>query len=526
MRTLRHHLQIRPHGERLLTSSAAFWLFSARVLVFAMASAEAVAWGYLGFLFGEGPVRVAVAAFTGIAIFLVVWMIDVSLITLDRAWAEHARAILGQVSSSRGRTARDVFTFTLRIGLLLASLTITAPYLAQLVFYKDIEQYTTAEATTILDTARHDLQNRYDLIARDKEREIETKRHEYEMEVAGKGASGRYGSGPAAAALKSSVETLAGDLESIAEDRARELSAFDEMSRDWRVNRDQLAARYNVVLPQASILQNRKALEELRKRPENRSTELAIKAFLAFIFCGLLLLKLFEPSSIRLYLSEVLQQEYERYLAGTFDPVLPPTETSTGHPAAMSPQRFYAFLVSVWAPARALEQQQAEVKARRAVATESIDLLDKMCTQAQREVEQVHAEVQRLYKGSEEANQSLTELQSAIVAVRKDVESLSGELVALDANQDVDEFGRLKYRTHLRKSLNKANTALRELEESVPTENERQRRATAALVQAEARLQTSEQELSAREQELRNLRAALAAEAGTRARTAVGATAN
>ena len=51
--------------------------------------------------------------------------------------------------------------------------------------------------------------------------------------------------------------------------------------------------------------------------------------FLALIFAGLLLLKLFEPSSVRLYLSDVLQQEFSRYLAGTFDPMLPATERST-----------------------------------------------------------------------------------------------------------------------------------------------------------------------------------------------------
>jgi hypothetical protein len=57
-----------------------------------------------------------------------------------------------------------------------------------------------------------------------------------------------------------------------------------------------------------------------------QNTEIAVKAFLAFVFFGLLLLKLFEPTSIRLYMSEVLQQEYLRYLAGTFDEVLPDSE--------------------------------------------------------------------------------------------------------------------------------------------------------------------------------------------------------
>src|SRR5258708_14420864 len=104
--SLLRHLEFQPHGKNLLTSSAAFWLFSARVLVFAMATCEAGAWAYLGYLFGDGLTRWIGAAFTGAIIFLVVWMIDVSLITMDRAWHEHAKEILGHQSADLERILR------------------------------------------------------------------------------------------------------------------------------------------------------------------------------------------------------------------------------------------------------------------------------------------------------------------------------------------------------------------------------------------------------------------------------------
>src|SRR5262245_17919340 len=97
------HAQLKPHGDSLLTSSAAFWLNSARVLVFLMAGSEAIAWGYLGYLFGDGMVRWIGAAVTGGVIFLVVWMIDASLITMDRAWREHSAALLGQTFTDNDR---------------------------------------------------------------------------------------------------------------------------------------------------------------------------------------------------------------------------------------------------------------------------------------------------------------------------------------------------------------------------------------------------------------------------------------
>jgi len=284
-----------------------------------------------------------------------------------------------------------------------------------------------------------------------------------------------------------------------------------------------LAAEYNLVLPKSSILQNYRILEQLRKRPENRQTELAVKAFLVFIFAGILLLKLFEPSSVRLYLSEVLQQEYDRYLAGTFDELLPLTEKSTWNRSAMSPQRFYAFLVSVWTPARRLEEQNAETRARMAAAKESLGLLERMRKDAEADAEKARAEVQRLWKVADDANQSFAELESAIAAVREDVESLSRELVAIDApntagsSRAFDERARLEYRSYITRELAKSNQVLRDLEDTVPIETDRRNRAQAALLAAEARAREAESELVARETEERRVRTAVATSTGAQA---------
>ena len=203
METLLRHLLIEPHGKRLLTTSAAFWFFSARILVFVMAGAETFAWGYLGFLFGEGFVRWVAAAFTGAVIFLVVWMIDVSLITLDRASNQHTQEILGRASPSR--KSLDFATFGLRIALLIGSLTITAPYLAQVVFNTDIRRFIDQEATTAIDKARQRLVVERAQTAERDGHLINEKRLRLEQEVAGKGLSGRYGEGPAATSMRADI---------------------------------------------------------------------------------------------------------------------------------------------------------------------------------------------------------------------------------------------------------------------------------------------------------------------------------
>ncbi len=526
MNGLLRHLQLRPHGDRLLTSSAAFWLFSARVLVLAMAIAEALAWGYLGFLFGEGWTQIAAALFAGTVMFLVVWMIDASLITLDRSHTEHSRVLLSTSPDVVGhRSVRQTATFVFRIVLLIASLTITAPYLAQLVFRKDIEQRTAAEATTIVDGARDTLRLRIARADSARRGQIATKRAEYEREIAGRGLSGRFGAGPTAVALRDAIVTL--EAQSTREDAAsaKSIAQFDSLAKDWQQNRKQLAARYNAVLPRVSILQSYRILTELRERPEFQRTELAIKAFLAFIFAGLLLLKLFEPSSVRLYMSEALQQEYDRYLAGTFDALLPPTEVSTATRFVMTPQRFYEFLAIDWASARRLDQQFAEKRVVAAEAAKSLDVLEKMRTHAEADVTRRTDEMQRLWGAADEAAHAVTELQSAIAAVRADTESFHSEVVTSAGERStLDEKSRLEYRSYVNRKLSDANRALRELEEMLPSEIVRRERARAAALAAEAKLAESEKELASRLADVREVRSSLAKSAGEAARIAPPAT--
>lgn len=518
MPTLSRHFDFRAHEDRMLTSSAAFWLFSARILVFAMASAEAVAWGYLGFIFSEGPVRWLTGAFMMAIIFLVVWMIDVSLITMDRAWTEHASAILGIKSEEKKSKRRDVLTFGLRIGLLVGSLSVTAPYLAQLVFHSDIEQYNDALAAARIDTARAALSGRFDRSISAKRQEIDTKRSEYENEIAGRGPSGRYGAGPTAAAMERAVTEMESELATLTREKAGALAQFDSLARNPDANRERLATRYNLMLPRQTILGNYAVLQELRKRPEHRQTEWAIKAFLGFIFAGLLLLKLFEPYSVRLYFSEVLQQEYTRYLAGAFDDVLPPSEQSTKTGGAISPQRLYTFLANVWAPAQRLEETRAESHAEVTTAVHALGTVERMRNKAAEELSRRKQQLTESMKARDEALLLLTQLDSAISVVRADVQNLQAQAEHFTAPPET--LDDLSYRNTLARKLADARRALRELEEAVPTERDRQRRSEAEMATAQNGLAASTSELESLEKQLRDLRELLARSSSKRARAA------
>lgn len=523
MRALLRHLDFRPHGPHLLTASAEFWLMSARVLVFAMAASEALAWAYLGYLFGDGLLRWVAAAFTGVVIFLVVWMIDVSLITMDRAWPEHAARILG-LPQTRNRRARDLFTFGVRVALLVGSLTITAPYLAQLVFHRDIAQANATLAATRIDSARSALVARQDAVLAAKQREIAERREAFEREIAGVGTSGRFGTGPTAAAIQRNIASLEAERDSLARTAARERREFDLLARDAEANRGALAARYNVLLPEQTILGSYAVLEELRKRPENRQTELAIKAFLAFIFAGLLLLKLFEPYTVRLYFSEVLQQEFTRYRAGSFDDALPDPERSTRTPSPMTPQRLYEFLTDVWRPSRHIETQEAQGRAQLGVARDALATMQRMRDNALEEMNLRKEEVVRLQAAVTAAERASTQMASAMKVVENDLQNFEARRRELEERRGaLDDQGFHELRTSLGRRVTEASAALRGLHERAPEIRTEEARAREELAEAQGRLRRSAAAVDAAEAKLDELRRLMAESTSARARSALRA---
>ncbi len=505
MATVLRHLSLLPHGQRMLTSSAAFWFFSARILVFLMGFAEGTAWGYLGYLFGDGVTRWIGAAIAGTTIFIVVWLIDVSLITLDRAHQEHSQTILGKLPNHRASLSRAIVTFSLRIGLVVASLQVSTPYLAQVVFHRDIQRFLDAAAAQAIDAKRAQITASFDEQIARVDRLILDQRAALEREVAGKGLSGMYGMGPAAQTIADGASKLETDKEAIEVQKASDLAKFLQLVGDWRHNRETLASRYNLDLPEQSIMQSRKALDQLRTRPEFQSTELAIQTFLIFIFAGILLLKLFEPSSVRLYLSEILQQEFDRYRVGTFDALLPEGERSTSASYQMPPLRLYEFLTKVWYPTQRIQENDLDWRARVSATQLSIKELDSLRLEISNELDQAAARRNAALRKLEVAVQDMEDLQSAIAQLETDVEVFESRLVEVESQPEreyKDERARLLDRDHRRDAINTWVERLNDANERLERLLARKRVVEARIPRAQAEFDRADQDLTRYQDEL------------------------
>src|SRR5689334_5332004 len=154
---LLRRLALKPFGDELLTRSADFWLFSARLIILTMATAEGIAWGYMGALMSRAyPIPAALIA--GLFVFTLVWIIDATFMTLDLSRGFYERVLLGKSESPAREKAKLAIGIGARVAIVSASLFITAPFLAQAIFAADVKDEMTRRNAGAVASKRADVE--------------------------------------------------------------------------------------------------------------------------------------------------------------------------------------------------------------------------------------------------------------------------------------------------------------------------------------------------------------------------------
>jgi hypothetical protein len=296
LETLRSLFSLKPYGRNLLDGTAKIWMVLAGLNILSIAFCDAVAWGYFGYTTAHGPAAYATAA---IAFLLVITLVG----SLDAMFVMHDR-------SDRRNAVREWLAVGARVILVILTFTITAPFLTQLFFARDIEAAIKRRNEATIGAKRTEIASR-----------LEARQGDLEKEIAGRGSSGRYGRGPTAEAIEREIGVL-----------QNEIRTFDDAVKSPEV----LANRYGIDLVREGPDTRARVIAELEQSESFRATRRTIKAFLVFMFLGLVCLKLFQPDSVRVYYSAKLQAEYARMQAGLFDHRFDPREAQSG----LTPIRF------------------------------------------------------------------------------------------------------------------------------------------------------------------------------------------
>jgi hypothetical protein len=333
-RSLLSQFSLRPHGDQLSAPTARFWIFCARVLILIMATAEAVSWGYVGSLFGSGFMSFVTGLAAGMSIFFLIWLVDATFVTMDTSRAYYHKLLSTEDQLSGEVEQRKFFAgLAIRGLIVIVSLWITAPFLAQLVFRRDVVDTIAARNRSAIASSRVALATKYEQQLQPLDSTLNSSQSAGILEASGQGPSGRYGRGAAVIAIEQRVSDLQRRIAAITRERDSVLFAYDNAPGT------ELASRFGVPLLDDGLRSRSEVLSIMMDNPDYSGARVALAVFLSFLFLGLLILKLFQPRSVAIYYSEQLQSLYTDYSQGKFDEHLDPHDRArVGAP--MTPQRF------------------------------------------------------------------------------------------------------------------------------------------------------------------------------------------
>jgi hypothetical protein len=411
--SLGRRLALKPYGDELLTRSADFWLFSARLIILTMAAAEAIAWGYMGALMSRAYPYLA-AAVAAVFVFTLVWIIDATFMTLDLSRGFYERVLIGKKESPKKEKVKLIGGIAARVAIVSASLFITAPFLAQAIFAGDVRDEMARRNAGTVASRRVAIEQPF--VARSEQllREQKLLEEQRVQEAAGVGPSGKYGRGPALETIERQLTEKRGELAAVEASRASAVARFDKLSQP------ELEQQHGVRFLSPGVQSSGELLEELMKIPQFTGAELAVRAFLAFLFIGLLILKIFQPRSIAVYFNEQLHSIHDEYRKGLFDSYLPEPERAASG-GNMEPLRFEDWCLNTYSLIRKEDEH------RRTTARE-YRMHELLVEQWQRLATAARAELEPLIERHDAALLAIEELDAELHGARTAAATTEDEL--------------------------------------------------------------------------------------------------
>ncbi len=417
-RTLWKLFRLKPYGNQLVDGMAELWLILAAVNIASIALCDAIAWGYFGYTTSQGTVAYLSAALAGIIVLVLVGSLDAMFIMHDRT----AKASPGP---GRWKVRRDHLAIGARIILVILTFTITAPFLTQLVFMRDIEANIRRSNEQTIAAKRAEIAASFDRRINDGRLNMSGRQRDLEREIAGSGASGRYGKGPTAAAIEREITDLQSDIANADAARTSELATFDQAVQTPEV----LANRYGIDLVREGPDTRARVIAEMENSPSFRATRRTIKAFLLFMFLGLVCLKLFQPESVRIYYSARLQAAHARLHAGLFDHRLDPREHAEA--GGMTPIRFAEWYENdqlVRDTTDQLRDQTASAIERLKAQEDAVRVLH----------ETLRLDLAQMHQELADASKTSDDLEAQLLAMQQELNVLTAKIA--EQQQELDDF--------------------------------------------------------------------------------------
>jgi hypothetical protein len=433
-RTLKYFLTLRPYGHHLCGPEVSFWLVFANLALVLICVAEGAAWGYVGYFLGVAEYRYLSAAVLAAVAALAVWTVDATFLSQDLHRAGFDRQLRGltvnadtsvtwhQTVKARLKLAGG---FAIRLAMVAGSLTVAAPYVSQLFFYREVSTVLADRDAGILRSARERINARFDEQVKPLERRQETLGQQIIDEAAGKGPSHLVGRGPTVRTMEDQVAALGRQIAALQTARAAELTQFD------RDPGSELFRRYGVNLGADGIHARNEAMETIRSQPGFTQTEWTVRAVLLGLFLVMIVVKWYEPLGAQIYYSAVCQDSFRAYLAGHFKGLLMGDDLEPAHDA-MTPLLFFKWLCNNVAAHERKTQLKTQLQGIRSHQSLKESSIKEVRVDSEEPMEKIFADLERAQLEASRAAETFLKAEAEHKTVLQHVAQHRAAIDAID----------------------------------------------------------------------------------------------
>lgn len=436
MKTLIKLFTLKPYGDDLADGMAQIWLLMARLNILAVAFVDGTAWFYLGFTTSQGTGAYITGAIVGLIAFVLVGSLDASFIMHDPSERKPededddpppagAPATARAWYWLRHKVHRDHLAIGVRIVLVVLSFTVTAPFLTQLFFARDITAEIVRNNERTTSTKRDEIIREYDRQIDESTALLATRQNDLSAEIAGAGQSGRYGKGPTAKAIDAEIHQLQDDIAKARARKTENVAAFDTASKQPEL----MAKLYGVDFVREGPDTRARVVSELEKSPAFRATRRTIKAFLLFLFLCLLALKFFQPASVKVYFTAKLQAAWSRLKAGIFDKQI--EEAERAGKGGMPPLYFADWYLNQ----QHVRELTDQMKQQAALQIERVKIEDETIRIVQ---ESLATRTTRMNEDLAHATRESETIEQRLASQRTDLKVLNAKIA--EQQQELDDF--------------------------------------------------------------------------------------
>lgn len=331
-----YFLTFKIYQGNLLTAGGANYLTVISVIVFLAALSEGFAWGHFGSTFTpDNPYLGGVVL--GSFIFMLFWFFDRTMVTQDMMTEEHAKTLDGEdYVPNFWEKYKPYFVFMARLGIVITSLYITAPFLTQLVFKTDIENEMAIQYQNSINQAKDETLGKIERKINEQQTHIQTLHDKLQNEIAGKKGS-KYGKGPVAQSIQQEIDEANTHL-----DELKTNFDNDKLKLETAIanNDEQTLKSFGILMVKDSPIFRENAINKFKQEPAFKNTQYAVDGFLILVGVILILSKLLQPKSLKMYYSSRLQEAWSSYVKGNYDDYLPESEKSSHMAHMPMPQTF------------------------------------------------------------------------------------------------------------------------------------------------------------------------------------------